>query len=564
MILKNKWFFYSALALIYGIVFAIYTFPLVLNIDTQFIGKGDVYGFLYQMFNFGLEPDLKYYTTTFYPEKVNILLNSNVWTLCFWGSFFENKILAMNLFVWLSYILSAVGAFVFAKKYLRNDFYAFLCGFVFSFSAYKMARLEEHINLVITMFVPFFMYFFTNLVDGFLNKRGIKWIDSLLFIVFFLLSVLSDYVMTICGIYFLIFYAIFPILSMLYQQINVKRIYWILGSFVIIVVFDQLIQFLRNSGFDHRGGLWGGADLASMFIPYNSQFFDSTPVLNTFSKATNLKNFGVEQVDFLGYSVFVLLLIAILIKLEDNKNKGYQSLIFCLTMMFLVMMPQMIVFGKRLFFSPTAIVHFIPFINQMRAPIRVIYVLVFLISIFSFYKIENSNFSSRINVWYLKTLIFIILFLEFIPSKYFFNNVKDVPEVYHKLGEKRGESVLIYPFGVQDGFQKVGEFDTKQMYYFGFHKKKMMGGYLSRVDQDVFEVIKADYFLNTLCVLETEDSPDIDFEKWKESSKSLKVDYLLIPEKHIGTNTCVKLMECLNQSIVVKESYKGGVIFTMK
>jgi len=158
-------------SLAYFFITLIFTYPLILNIDSHMpaYGKGgDAHSYLWNSWNFkeALEdPTYNPLTTTslLYPFEPNLTFHTytifrNV--LVFLLSKFIPFITSFNLVTILMFTFSGVGAYLLTLRFVRARFAAFLSGFIFSFCPFKMARLMAHYNFVDTVFIPFFLVFF--------------------------------------------------------------------------------------------------------------------------------------------------------------------------------------------------------------------------------------------------------------------------------------------------------------------------------------------------------------------------------------------------------------------
>ncbi|MGH9198695.1 MAG: hypothetical protein ACRD1T_23570, partial [Acidimicrobiia bacterium] len=57
-----------------------------------------------------------------------------------------------------------------------------------------------------------------------------------------------------------------------------------------------------------------------------------------------------------------------------------------------------------------------------------------------------------------------------------------IPSIYQTIAaDPRDVSVLQLPFGVKDGTYETGRFNTASQYYQTYHRKRLIGGYLSRI-----------------------------------------------------------------------------------
>lgn len=539
-----------------------YTFPLIMNFESSFLGKGDANIHLFNLINFSNSKDLFFTEFLFYPIGQSTIFHTSDLALSFFSSLFNSSILGMNIYLLLTYGFSGLGAYIFSKRYLQNNIYSFICGFVFAFSSYKTTRLLGHYNLVLTAAIPFLMLLFLQLYHKeyqTIRQRNYKFS---LFLCLFLFSTLNDYVVTICFLYFTLFYfSFFPIKRFL-GQLNWKSSKTILVLASTALLLHFIIQALVRMGVDHNGGIFYGGDLLGFIFPYNHYFINFPSLEKIFMQAV----YPIDGVTFVGYILlFLFVFSAFLRQKKLNQNTNISVLVFVLVCLFFIIMPQVRFLGKNLFYSPFALHHFVPFINQMRAPIRVFYVFIFILSIITFYKLLNSKYSNFFNRKAVSLIIVTLMFLEYYPSKYPINNINETEEIYFKLKEKPGESVLILPFGINDGLRAIGVFEMKQLANIYIHQKKIYGGHMSRINDAQFTFVKENDFLNTLCALETDEMVnEIDYQNCKKSFRLLKMDYLIIPENYQKEKVIDYVKTIIDDRLLKEEMFNGGILITLK
>lgn len=562
----NKYLFFSSIFFLYSLIYIIYTFPLITDFRRGFLGDDDAHSFIFNCVNFQLSESPFFTNLMFFPNGSSTVLNTNCLTMSYFASFFQNEILGLNIFLLLSFGFSGLGGYVFSHRYLENKYFAIICGFVFAFSSYKMARLGCHYNLVITGAIPFLMHFYLNIFHSskkFSRFKNVSKKDILFFVLTLLFSVFSDYIITICAFYFLFFYSMFYYVKPLYNRINLKKWQVFIALVLVVLAMDLLIQILRLQEFDHNGGLWFGGDLTSLFIPYHARFVGSEVWLETYYHWIGENAKTVEGVMYFGFSLAAIGSVALVIRSREILPEKVQAILFSSIFLMMISMPQVRIMGKRLFFSPTAIQHFIPFINQMRSPIRVFYIAVFLIAILIFFLLQNSKWKYIINKWQVGLFFFTLLFIDYFPAKYPIQILENSPQVYYELEKKTGNGVLIYPFGITDGYKKRGDFQLDELSKIAVHKKSILGGYLSRVEDGYFSKIEENLFLNTLCDIEENKVVSYNLKEVRLVAKELILDYILIPEEFINAKGSLFIEEVFHSRIRQKEVFSGGVLLTI-
>jgi len=205
------------LILLYSLIYACYTFPTIIDFTTRIIGKNDAYGVLWNTYVFrtGIHSG-KIWTTqqAFYPWGTSLIYHASTPFIGLLSLLFENKIALLNILIYTMFVISAIGGYWLAKQFVSNNYFAIICGFVFAFSPYKMARIEEHYPLILTAVIPFFFGIFlkTFSCDSFIvfpKIRSKKYVVLLTMLGVFGLCL--DYVVTfqmayLCVLFYLFFY----------------------------------------------------------------------------------------------------------------------------------------------------------------------------------------------------------------------------------------------------------------------------------------------------------------------------------------------------------------------
>ena len=567
--IKNKSLQILLAGVLYLVVFILYTFPLVSHLGDSFIGTGDAHIFIFNATNFQSrvsEFKSPFFTEyMFYPIGSSTVSHAGTWTMSAFASLFSNILLGINIFIIISYVLSGIGGFLFSKRFLSPG-YALICGFIFSFSSFKTSRLSEHYNLILTASVPFLLLYYIDIVsstNGFRKFSDVSIRKSLWFACLFVFTLLSSYVITVGFLYVAFCYWLYIYFNTSKKSFKFSKWKWIVVCLSLIVFVDQIIQLLKKSGFNDNGALWYSGDILSFIIPYNSRFFRVSS-WQQFHQTIIGGSYGIETVMFLGFTTILLGVIALFYAKSVKMNVQIRALIFCVIILFFIMLPALKFGGLRLFYSPTALQHFIPVVNQMRIPTRVVYLFVFLLSITIFYILSNSKIKSIINNRIFVLSVLGLFFIEFFPKKYTFQFNQNISEVYKELGHRKKGGTLIYPASVNDGFRKLGVVDNSLYSLFRIHGKNIVGGYLSRVDDKQYEFFNQNAFLKTLTALEEGITVEYSMPQVIEDAKEINLQYIVIPEKYINTKGHLFLEKVLKDEILSKKQLEGGIIIDLK
>jgi len=115
--------------------------------------------------------------------------------------------------------------------------------------------------------------------------------------------------------------------------------------------------------------------------------------------------------------------------------------------------------------------------------------------------------------WLLKTIsvcIIVFLIVEHWPSPFHFVYTNPAPTVYNWLAHQPGEGLLSIPFFIQDGRKGIGIFNPEIMLMQPVHGKKLVNGYLSRMDDQTWDYFSGSDFFRKLAALHVSDSAETD------------------------------------------------------
>ena len=101
------------------------------------------------------------------------------------------------------------------------------------------------------------------------------------------------------------------------------------------------------------------------------------------------------------------------------------------------------------------------------------------------------------------------------------------------LSQTKGKNVLMLPYGIRDGYRMHGEFDVDQVLLQIIYGFKMPSGYLSRVNDKVWEYHHTDFYENLAKV--QSDSFLSDFD-WKSKMIKNHIDYVYLPTTYSLSN----------------------------
>jgi hypothetical protein len=136
--------------------------------------------------------------------------------------------------------------------------------------------------------------------------------------------------------------------------------------------------------------------------------------------------------------------------------------------------------------TPWALMRYLPVVGSARAPSR-LSVLVIL-GVAALFAMALRHLGLAWPAWRrsILTAVFCGLAFELAPTPRTLYSA-DIPPIYHRIAaDPRDVRVLELPFGVRDGLRSAGDFSPASQFYQVHHRKRLIGGYLSRVSSRRF------------------------------------------------------------------------------
>jgi hypothetical protein len=545
----NKALTYSIVLLLYTLLCIIFTWPLLPHMHEGFISPdsmGDSSSYIWDVYIF--KNNLANNTPLFYTDKVLSPIGGNLWMhgympgMCTFSLLFKNNFVGMNTYILLHFIFSAFGAYLLSMHLHKNKLVSFIIGIAFAFSAYKMLRLTEHYTLVLTATIPFYILSFLKAFD-FSKKTFLPIIISkkhfYLCIGIGFLTILNDYYATFYLLYFSFawfsFYKIYPFWSTL------NRTKKIIAVLVVFIGMHLIIEPLVVHNFDDKGGIWWGGNMLAFLIPNDNSWLYNNELLEPLTSIAFKGRHNLETQLFLGYGVVVL---AIMIAYHYFKKKlptASLPWLFTTIIFFLLATPVLYIGYYKIIYNPTAIIHFIPFFNNIRCNTRTVMMIELTIPIIAGY-VWMQIIAKKKTVLY--THIFPIIFLSFLiiefkPQPYNLILKSDIPSIYTNVKNSNNKKILVMPTGVNDGLHHFGNFNNLEHFYQTYHNKSITGGYLSRVSDDVFNSYTNDSIMNTLIRLSTDPNNVFEIptnEHIQTFYNTFQIDMYLIKPEYINSN----------------------------
>lgn len=173
---------YSQLAILAGLVLltAGMTWPWLVHFDQAVIGwPGDNYYFVWETWWFQdallrrlilplVVPSLNY------PQGWQLAYNEITPLMILLGlpaSFAGSPVSGYNFSLFLSFVLSGFGVYLWVYRLTRNHTAGFLSGIIFAFAPYRLSHLYGHLNLMGTQWLPFLFGGLHQLFEGRSDRR---------------------------------------------------------------------------------------------------------------------------------------------------------------------------------------------------------------------------------------------------------------------------------------------------------------------------------------------------------------------------------------------------------
>ncbi|MBO2008322.1 hypothetical protein [Hymenobacter negativus] len=507
----------------YGLLFVVFTWPLAANFKISFlaVSGGDSCGYIWDAWHFrklALSGHNPYVTDwLFFPQGTGLIMHGYLPVLGLLNLGLNNPILAVNLGLLLSAAASGAGAYLLARRWVQSPVLGLLAGFVFTYSPFKLQRLTQHFNLQLTATIPFYILLFLRafeFTEGKFLPRVRSWGAVVGCFGLGVLTLLSDYYVLFGLLYFSLAYAA-------WFWFRIGRINWRAWRtwawlVVILVAGHIIVRLLRLSGLPEFSLWWAGDLVAFLMPPPTSRFLYSDWAARLYNNAKVFNAPGsLENTLFIGYALPLLALVLWLMRLARQRplSQRFQSekgrpLAWVLVIFLLFTVPTMRIYGHDRLNLPTAIIHFIPFFNNIRCPTRWILMVGLLLPIVSFSALEaawTTRLAPAMRLG-LSLLLAGLVLVEFWPTPYQRMSQAAIPRVFREVAKLPGTSLVPIPLGILDGTRQVGLMQPEHMFYQTEHAKKLPIGYLSRVSPELFASLDQQPVLHAL--LQSQTHPD--------------------------------------------------------
>jgi len=495
---------------------------------------------------------------------------------------------SLSIIIALSLLAANLGMYLLLRKIDIDKYTSFIIGAAYGYMTFLMPR-GGHLSYWCHFVFPWYYYF----IICFLKEKKhfnkvLTVFGSSVFFAFALWLNFYYFVMLLISIASFLFFYWVTDSKKLFQTIrNSLKYIFLKMFFVVILLLPWLIGLYQTYVFDiiPKPNGWSGAiefssDLFNYFIPSEYGYlvtkfpfllkpFSEFLKLYTPSSRAIFENFTYPGVIIL---VSYLLMPIFFRKIDRNRKYSLKPFLFLSFVFFVLTLgPFLHVFGhwtltvdegiKIVIPLPYIILHYIPFLNNIRVPGRLIVAFIFFAYIVSAYFI-NYFLSRKKNNFKLKFFVFmlIIFFMDhlynvdpsvvpknFYPTKLYSEIKKD----------KSFSTVLEIPFTVRDGFTYFGSIDSFQMIIGeSFHGKPVLGGYTGRISDYKKNYYIDNPFLGYLGRIIDSDfskNPGIhnkSLESWNKINIEKSIDTInLLDIKYVISNDIFPYMATLSSTL---------------
>ena len=502
--LRGRWAAAAAVSASYCAVFVVWTWPLAAHFATAFPAVPGHDGYM-QLWNVWQLRELLlgghnplYSNWLLYPDGASLLMHTYTPIIGLLNVPIGNEMLALNLMLAGQYTLSGTGSWLLARRWVQSPWLAWLAGLVFAFSPYKMLRLPEHYNLMLTATVPFFVLAF---LHGFAfepgrwwptvrRRAGLSWCLAL-----GLFTLLSDYYVTFALLYFASGYALWYGLRLGTVNWRSVRPWAVLAGG--LVASHVGVRLLHLADVPDGGGFWWGGDVVSYLLPPpNSRWlaFEWAQRLYTNPRVYAMPG-SIENIVFLGYTLPVLGLVLWAWPsgpaAARPPDPQLRPLGWVLLFSVMLTLPAVRVLGKTVLNLPTGLLHFVPFFNNIRCPTRWVLLVSLLLPLVLFAALER-----RWEAWpalrrqALGVGLCLLVLVEFWPQAPPLASSRALPPAFRAVAALPGEALFTVPVGLVDGAKHIGKVELVNFLYQPYYRKKLPSAYISRISEAGFEGFK--------------------------------------------------------------------------
>lgn len=336
------------LILIYFGITCIITFPLIFHLSSYSI-EDDADSYLMQwalarnVQKLSSDPLNFFEANYFYPHK-----NTLAYTEHQLGNsilafpiikIFNNPLLALNILVILSYVLSGWGTYLLVFRLTKNHYAGFLAGIIFAFNPFRAIHISQ-LHVISTQYLPFILLYLEKIFES--SRLKYYFLFSL-FLIFQFITSLHLFIFISAAV--VIFIALKYLLNR--KQFSPKLIIYFFISFLIVFLINLplLIPYFQLKDV-------AGSDvyMTSYYTPSLSDYLKITPLIHKFLGYPKES----DRIFYPGIIVLIFLLLSIFwIFKRKSKTKDLikkRALIYLIILISVFLLS----FGPYIRFTPQA------------------------------------------------------------------------------------------------------------------------------------------------------------------------------------------------------------------
>lgn len=460
----------------------LHTWPAVLSFNSKIIGEqSDGLRTIWEawFFNKSISEGTSIYSTkqVAYPFEYEIF-NAPVCIMCNILSILIaplfNYIFAYNAIIFLSFILSGVGMFLFVRYLTKNDYASIIASIIFNFSAPHLKHARIHLGISNIQWFPFFALYLEKLIREPNYKNGFL---ASLFLLFNFLTY-PHYGMY-AGFYMGL-RLVYELISKSYKEGRVvlkkKAIY---SWFVFLVFSGITIPLFMSPFFNYsESRKWAEANVNYYSIRLINYFIPTAlhSIWGKFFEKTGLtvNDYGVETAPYLGIINIVLMLIFIFNIIKKRTIKSFTVFFYLSGLFFMILS-----FGNEIRFFNLIIPSlgklfylFLPFYSASRTPERFKFMVSLCFCVASGLVLNDifEKYKKKRNL--ILTILVLISFIDSMMIPFPMVNT-DIPNYYNVIKNDTDKFAILDIPSFQTG---VG-LNALYMYYQTLHNKPIMAAY---------------------------------------------------------------------------------------
>lgn len=441
---------------------------------------------------------------------------------------FINSHKSLLIIILFGFFLNNFIMYLLLRKLKINQCLSILVSLIFGFTPFLSHRVLGHYAYISIYYYPLVFIAVKKLFES--NKTTERFVICMLFGFFMAMVLLSNfyYFFTIVlGLLFSAGYWSFTdkkeFSKFLSKNIKYMFLSGVSTIFILIPWIMSVDNLIKTQGLVKTPGFGGSitlsSDLASFITPseynpfYNIIFNKITSIAPIFVKYQYFFLNSLERFSYPGIIIALLYLTITVLKIFNGFPQKLWQLIkpyFIISSFFYFLMlgPFLKIFNRWVvnldgvsvvFPLPFLLLHYIPGLSTIRASTRFTPAFVFFASIVTAYAI---NFLlAKINKKK-QIILLVFLFVVFFFDQFYTISQKMVVNVPGKIyqyikNQNDQKTVLEVPFTIRDGFNYIGFVHGIQpMYGQLIHGKPVIGGYLARLPEEVFNGYKNMKFIN--------------------------------------------------------------------